>query len=70
MESTVPDFQMGVSSMGRSAPKGYALWRFTGQCWELAKDASVKGAVPSDPPTVPGTFVGQMRSTPSVASSA
>lgn len=54
------------SSKDREAPMGYALWLFTEEGWELKKDASVDGAKPSIPPKMPGQFVGQIRSTPSV----
>ena len=63
--------QMGTkTSDSRSAPQGYALWEYTGQQWQLKKDASEPGATPSDPPQLAGTFVGQIRATPSVAASA
>lgn len=55
------------STDDREAPMGYALWHFTEKGWELKKDASVTGAVPSAPPQQAGEYVGQMRSTPSVS---
>lgn len=55
------------SSTGRGELHGYALWKFTGQEWELAKDCTVEGAVNSGPPTIAGMFPGQVRATPSVA---
>ena len=58
--------QMGTSA-GKDAPKGYALWAYDGQRWELKKDVSEPDAVPSDPPQLQGSFVGQIRATPSVA---
>ncbi len=61
---------MAGSTHGRSAPAGYALWEFTGQAWKLKKDRSAPGAVPSEPPRIPGTFDGQLRATPSVVTSA
>ncbi len=60
----------GDSSIGRRAPEGYSLWEFNGNEWKLRKDASSPGAQPSQPPRLPGTFVGQIRSTPSIAASA
>jgi hypothetical protein len=48
---------------------GYVLWEFTGQAWEIKKDASAPGAMPSQPPVAPGKFVGQIRATASVATS-
>ena len=66
-QSAVTQDPVAGSSMGRGAPQGYALWEFTGQAWELKKDASIEGAMPSDPPTIAGSFVGQIRATPSVA---
>jgi hypothetical protein len=55
------------STQAREAPMGYALWHYTDKGWELKKNASVEGAIPSSPPQQAGTFVGQMRSTPSVS---
>ena len=55
------------STASREAPMGYALWHFTPQGWELKKNASFEGAVPSAPPQQAGEFIGQIRSTPSVS---
>ena len=69
MNDSSPVKTVSGSSEGRSAPMGHALWQYTGEGWALKKDASVEGAVPSQPPTQPGLFVGQIRSTPSVPTS-
>lgn len=67
MTSPTPEITLGTSSSMRSAPMGHALWRYTAEGWRLKKDASVPGARPGQPPTGPGLFVGQIRSTPSEA---
>ena len=56
------------SSPARSAAFGHALWMYTDHGWTLKKDVSIEGACPSEPPTQPGLFRGQIRATPSVAS--
>ncbi|MFK8113174.1 MAG: hypothetical protein AB8B91_13280 [Rubripirellula sp.] len=56
-----------VSSTTRGELYGYALWKFSEQGWELAKDCTVEGAINSGPPTIAGLFPGQIRATPSVA---
>ena len=43
---------------------GLAVWQFDGTAWRLFSNQSVKGGVPV-PPSVPGEFVGELRSTPS-----
>ncbi|MCA8991019.1 MAG: hypothetical protein KDA69_03395 [Planctomycetaceae bacterium] len=60
------DVYMGTCCWGRGIPMGYALWEYTGNAWELRKDASIPGAQPSDPPQMPGLFRGQIRATPSI----
>jgi hypothetical protein len=55
------------SSWGRSAPEGYVIWEYTAQGWQLKKDASLPGAMPSKPPRGAGLFIGQLRATPSVS---
>ena len=53
--------------VARGELHGYALWKFGEDGWHLAKDCSLKGAVPSGPPRAPGLFAGQIRATASVA---
>jgi hypothetical protein len=60
----------GTAPGGREDDCGYVLWEYTGEAWQIKKDESRPGAIPSEPPSVPGRFVGQLRATPSVASSA
>jgi hypothetical protein len=48
------------------AQSGYTLWMFDGSEWSMTKDRSAAGFVPSDAPTVPGRFRGQVRAILSV----
>ena len=59
--------RLGESSTGRGDANGYALWKYSEQGWELAKDCTTSGAVNSGPPEAPGVFPGQIRATPSTA---
>jgi hypothetical protein len=56
----------GATTKGREMDYGYVLWEYTGEAWQIKKDESIPGAIPSEPPMVPGRFVGQLRATPSV----
>jgi hypothetical protein len=60
----------GTPSHTKEDACGYVLWEYTGEAWQIKKDESTLGAIPSAPPVGPGRFVGQLRATPSVAASA
>lgn len=52
-----------------SGPDGYghSIWEYDGAEWRLKKNCAVEGAVASQPPSIPGKFKGQLRSTSCVA---
>ncbi len=45
---------------------GYTLWEFDGNNWNIKRDRSEKGFVPSTPPKISGRFRGQLRAILSV----
>lgn len=67
MVNVTHDVEIGVSSLGRSVPMGYALWEYTETGWNLRKNAAVPGAIPSPAPRAAGQFIGQIRAIPCVA---
>ncbi len=52
-----------------SGPEGYghSIWEFDGEHWQLKKTVALEGGIPSAPPSLPGKFKGQLRSTACVA---
>jgi len=59
----------GSNPQSSSGPEGlgYTLWEFNGSDWRLKKNCSAEGAMPSEPPSVPGKFADQLRATACVA---
>lgn len=58
-----------MTGQDSSGPDGYghSIWEFDGIDWQLKKNCAEEGAVASAPPSIPGKFKGQLRSTSCVA---
>ncbi len=58
-----------MTGQDSSGPEGFghSIWEFDGAEWQLKKNCAVDGAVAGAPPSVPGKFKGQLRSTSCVA---